>query len=91
MTVRMMRSELLMRRSLPFLARRMRITTPLHSREEWIVVHVSVSMMFIQPFEVPAIMWFPKAVNMLTQVECFASWAACFAAAAGVTSSPFGA
>lgn len=35
-------------------------------------------------------MWLPKAVNMVTQVECLASWAACLAATAGSTSSPFG-
>lgn len=65
------------------------MTTPLQRRMEWIVVQVSVSIMLIHPFDVPAMMWFPNAVNMVTQVECFASWAACFAATAGSISSPF--
>lgn len=87
-TVRITRSELLTSRSRPLLARRSRMTTPLQSRMEWIVVHVSVSMMLIHPFEVPAMMWFPNAVKIETHVECFASCAACFAATAGSTSSP---
>lgn len=32
-------------------------------------------------------MWLPKAVKIVTQVECLASWAACLAAVAGSTSS----
>jgi hypothetical protein len=32
-------------------------------------------------------MWLPNAVKTVTQVECFASCAACFAAAARFTSS----
>jgi len=63
------------------------MTTPLQRRIEWIVVQVCVSIMFIQPFEVPAIMWLPKAVKIVTQVECLASWAACLAAVAGSISS----
>lgn len=55
------------------------------------VVQVWVSIMLIQPLEVPAMMWLPKAVKMVTQVECFASCAACLAATAGSTSSPVGA
>lgn len=34
-------------------------------------------------------MWLPKAVKIVTQVECLASWAACLAATAGSTSSLF--
>lgn len=49
------------------------MTTPLQRRVEWMVVQVSVSMMLIQPFDVPAMMWFPSAVKIVTQVECFAS------------------
>lgn len=89
-TVRMTRSELLTRRSRPFLARRRRITTPLHNLVEWIVVQVWVSMILIQPFDVPDMMWLPSAVNIVTQVECFASCAACFAATAGSVSSSWG-
>lgn len=88
--VRMTRSELLTRRSRPFLARRRRITTPLQSLVEWIVVQVWVSMMLIQPFDVPEMIWLPSAVKMVTQVECFASCAACFAATAGSVSSSWG-
>lgn len=62
------------------------MTTPLQSRVECIVVQVWVSMMLIQPFDVPAMIWFPNAVKIVTHVECFASWAACFAATAGSTS-----
>src|SRR5947207_693168 len=47
-------------------------------------------MMLIHPLDVPASMWLPSAVNMVTHVECFASWAACFAAAAGSISSELG-
>ena len=36
-------------------------------------------------------MWLPKAVKMVTHVECLASCAACLAAMVGSTSSPFGA
>lgn len=85
--VRITRSELLTRTFRPLLESRRRITTPLQSRVEWIVVQLCVSIMLIQPFDVPAMMWFPRAVNIVTHVECFASWAACFAATAGSTSS----
>ena len=59
------------------------MTTPLHSRVECMVLQVCVSIILIHPFDVPARMWFPREVNMVTHVECFASCAACFAAAAG--------
>ncbi len=46
-------------------------------------------MMLIHPLDVPARMWLPSAVKMVTHVECFASWAACFAATVGSISSGF--
>ena len=87
--VRITRSELFTSRSRPLFARRSRITTPLQRRVEWMVVQLCVSMMLIQPFDVPPMMWFPSAVKTVTQVECFASCAACFAATAGSISSEF--
>lgn len=36
-------------------------------------------------------MWLPKAVKIVTHVECLASCAACLAATAGSSSSPSGA
>lgn len=64
--------------------------TPLQRRVECIIVQVWVSMILIHPLDVPARMWLPSAVNMVTHVECFASWAACFAAAIGSISSGLG-
>lgn len=46
--------------------------------------------MFIHPFDVPAIIWFPNAVNIVTHVDCFASCTACFAATVGSISSSRG-
>lgn len=88
--VRMTRSELLISRSRPLLASRINITTALQSRVEWMVLQVCVSIMLIQPFDVPATMWFPNAVKMVTQVDCLASCAACFAVTAGSASSVTG-
>lgn len=71
--VRITRSELFTSKSRPLLARRRRITTPLQRRVEWMVWQVCVSMMLIQPFDVPAKIWLPSGVNMVTHVECLAS------------------
>lgn len=57
--------------------------TPLQRRVEWIVLQVWVSIILIQPLDVPEIIWLPSAVKMVTHVDCFASCAACLAAAAG--------
>lgn len=86
MTERIIPSVQLTSRSRPFPARRITLITRLQIRVEWIIWHVCVSMMLIHPFDVPAMMWFPKAVKTASHVYCFASWVACFAAAAG--SSP---
>lgn len=57
--------------------------TPLQRRVEWMVSQVWVSIILIQPLDVPEIIWLPRAVKMVTQVDCLASCAACLAAAAG--------
>lgn len=86
-TVRITRSEPLIKRSRPLLARRMRMMTPLQRRVEWMVWQVWVSIILIHPFDVPEIIWLPNAVNIVTHVDCLASWAACLAATAGSTPS----
>ena len=60
------------------------MTTPAHSLVECMIAQVCVSMMFNHPLLVPAMMWLPKDVKMVTQVDCLASCAACFS----LTSSP---
>lgn len=54
------------------------MTTPAHSRVECMIAQVCVSMIFNHPLLVPAMMWLPRDVKMVTHVDCLASCAACF-------------
>lgn len=76
--VRMMVSFALTRRSRPD-GVILRCTTALLLRRiEWMTSEVFTWMILIHPFVVPAMMWFPDGVKTATEVNCFASCAACF-------------
>src|SRR5271154_6143555 len=71
---RMMRSVLLTRMERPFEDSRSREIRPDAILELWMILRDSVSMMLIQPFDVPVIMWLPVREKIATQVDCLFSW-----------------